>query len=79
MVDWMDATSGDPAADVCRSFVLMSSRGGDIGERYVDCYVRTAGIDRSAVFAWLPFVAAARLAENAAEETGALMEMVGDV
>jgi aminoglycoside phosphotransferase (APT) family kinase protein len=76
VVDWLDAGSGPPAADVCRSYVLMSRSAPELAAAYVDTYARVAGLDRREVFAWLPFVAAARLAENVLDETSALLAMV---
>jgi Ser/Thr protein kinase RdoA (MazF antagonist) len=77
VVDWLDATSGDPAADVCRSYVLMRPQVPHIAAAYVDAYVDHAGLDRQKIDAWVPVVAAARLAEGVAGETDMLMDMVG--
>ncbi len=77
VVDWLDATCGDPAADVCRTFVLMKPHAPEIVSAYVDAYAAASGIARDAVMAWLPFVAAARLSEGVPEEVDGLMEMVG--
>ncbi len=77
VVDWPDASSGDPAADVCRSWVLMRPHVPDLAAAYVDTYTAAAGERGEAVFQWLPFVAAARLAENVPAETDALLEMAG--
>jgi aminoglycoside phosphotransferase (APT) family kinase protein len=75
VVDWLDASAGDPAADVCRTFVLIGSVQPDLAERYVDAYCAASGIDRMAVYAWLPVVAAARLAEKVPEETPRLLAL----
>jgi Ser/Thr protein kinase RdoA (MazF antagonist) len=76
IVDWLDACRGVPAADVCRSFVLMRPHVPDLASDYVDAYANHAGVTRADVLIWLPFVAAGRLAEGVADETGALMEMI---
>lgn len=77
IVDWLDATSGAPAADVCRSHVLMHPARPDLAAAYVNAYVASGGASVQEIFAWLPVVAAARLAENVPDETDRLMEMVG--
>lgn len=75
IIDWLDANAGDPAADVCRTFVLVGSVQPDLAARYLDAYCNVAGLDRMAVYAWLPVVAAARLAENVPEETERLLAL----
>ena len=60
IIDWLDASCGDPAADLCRTYVLLGPWAPEIAEAHIEAY----GIDRERVFEWLPFVAAARLAEN---------------
>ena len=76
VVDWLDACSGPPEADVCRSYVLMRHPAPDLAAAYVDVYAAHAGIDREAIVAWLPFVAAARLAEGVPQEVEALLHAV---
>lgn len=75
VVDWLDACRGEPAADVCRSFVLMHTFP-DLASAYVDAYARNTGVTRDAVMTWLPFVAAGRLAEGVADEADALTAMI---
>jgi aminoglycoside phosphotransferase (APT) family kinase protein len=75
VVDWLDACRGDPAADICRSYVLMKHRAPELASRYVEISEALGGCDRAAIFAWLPFVAAARLAEGVPREVESLMEM----
>jgi aminoglycoside phosphotransferase (APT) family kinase protein len=64
VIDWLDATRGPPAADVCRSYVLVSAYDPGIAAAYVEAY----GIERAEVDAWLPLVAAGRLCENVPDE-----------
>ena len=75
LVDWLDASCGDPAADVCRSYVVMRPSAPEFASAYVDAYARLGGESRERIFQWLPFVAAARLAEGIASEANGLMEM----
>lgn len=75
IVDWPNASRGDPAADVCRSYVLIRHSAPQIASAYVDAYAAVG--DRSAreIRAWLPFIAAARLAEGVPDEEGELLKM----
>lgn len=68
VVDWLDATAGPPAADACRSWVLMHAASPAIAEAYLAAYLAVTRLSRDDVLAWLPVVAAARLTENVAEQ-----------
>lgn len=76
IVDWADASQGQPAADVCRSYVLIRRSFPDLASAYVDAYVEISGESRGGILGWLPFVAAARLTEDVPDEVDALMTMV---
>lgn len=75
IVDWLDATSGPPAADVCRSWLLMQTRSLELAESYLATYLALGSLDRGSVFAWLPVNAGARLSENVPAEAEALIAM----
>lgn len=75
IVDWLDAGSGPPAADLCRSWLLMRPRVPDVAEAYLAAYLARAPFGRDAVMAWLPFVAAARLAEGVGSERADLVAL----
>jgi aminoglycoside phosphotransferase (APT) family kinase protein len=77
LVDWMDASRGDPTADVCRSYVLMRSIVPELASAYVDAYAEVSGESQSEILSWLPFVSAARLAEGVPDEEAGLLEMAG--
>jgi aminoglycoside phosphotransferase (APT) family kinase protein len=74
IVDWLDATSGPPAADACRSYLLLK-QGAPAGfaDAYLDRYTLAGGVERDAVLAWLPLLAAARLAEGVEGEADTLL------
>jgi aminoglycoside phosphotransferase (APT) family kinase protein len=76
LIDWLDASRGEPAADVCRSYVLLRPVAPEMASAYVDAYSEVSGIGRDAILNWLPFVAAARLAEGV-PEVADLMQMIG--
>src|SRR5262245_54805082 len=63
IIDWPDARRGDPAADVCRSYLLLKLHAADIA--------------REAPLHWLPYVAAAKLAGGGPGEVDGLLEIVG--
>lgn len=75
VVDWLDASVGVPAADVCRSYVLMATARQDIATAYVEAYVAATGITHAEIEEWVPYVAAARLAEGVPDETDTLLAL----
>ena len=68
IVDWPDASSGPPAADACRSYLLILPHVPDAAEAYLAAYARASGITEASIRAWLPVLAAARLVENVPDE-----------
>lgn len=76
IVDWLDASRGTPAADVCRSYVLMKHAAPGLAQTYVEAYCAISGERTANVHAWLPFVAGARLAEGVPDEVDELMALV---
>jgi Ser/Thr protein kinase RdoA (MazF antagonist) len=75
VVDWLDACAGSPAADVCRTYILIRHAAPEIATSYAESYARASGLALGDIFAWLPFVAAARLAEGVSEEEDELIRM----
>ena len=80
VVDWLDACRGNPAADVCRSYVLMHHAAPNIAAAYVEAYAEASGFELGDILAWSPVVAAARLAEGVPkEEEDELVRLAGAV
>jgi aminoglycoside phosphotransferase (APT) family kinase protein len=75
IIDWPNVSCGDPAADVCRSYILIRSVAPDIASAYVDAYATRGSFSREHVLAWLPFIAAARLAEGVPDEEDDLLRI----
>ena len=68
LIDWVDATAGNPLADACRTYLIFLQYKPPFSEIYLSCFCREAGIKRDDVQIWLPIIAAARLEENMDEE-----------
>jgi aminoglycoside phosphotransferase (APT) family kinase protein len=78
LIDWIDATSGNPLADVARSSIILGGAEAraaasdrvlaDFVRRFVDFYLthyfELKGSGREEYEAWRPIVAAARLSEG---------------
>ena len=76
VIDWPDACCGDPAADVCRSYLLLTLHAEVIAEPYLDAYCGNTNMPRANILDWLPYVAAARLAEDVPDDWARLLEIV---
>jgi hypothetical protein len=77
VVDWLDACRGPPAADVCRTYLLLRKKSPEAAQQYVRTYAAVRGVYADDIMVWLPLVAAARLAENVPEESGDLLHLSG--
>jgi hypothetical protein len=75
VIDWPDACRGDPAADACRSYLLLKHNAEDIAEPYLDAWCRISSVAPARVADWLPYVAAARLAEDIPNEVDRLLKI----
>lgn len=49
VIDWLVASRGDPAAEVCRSYVLLRSAAPEMASAYVDAYAEVSGKSRDAI------------------------------
>lgn len=76
IVDWLDAASGDPAADACRTWLILQLYSPAHARAYLHAYATATGTGAEAIMAWLPVVAGARLAEEIAGESQALLALV---
>jgi aminoglycoside phosphotransferase (APT) family kinase protein len=75
IVDWPDATTGPPAADACRTYLLLLPHHADLARSYVTAYAQAGGMAVSAILDWLPVLAAARLTEKVVEEEALLLSL----
>jgi len=94
IIDWIDATIGDPLADVARTVVLIE--GGPLPDRWIDrvrirrrrsaflkaylrTYFRRSGRRRDHLRPWIPVVAAARLSEVEGADAVAVLDYLARV
>jgi hypothetical protein len=79
IVDWVDATQGPPEADACRTYLLALHNSPALAEPYLSAYASRTSRSRNTILAWLPVIAAARLAENVAAEDERLLLLAKSV
>ena len=78
IIDWVDATSGNPLADACRTYIIFKqylSRSAGIYLRY---FCKEAEVTHDDVLAWLPIIAAARMSENMDNKARAILIKIID-
>ena len=78
VIDWPDASRGDPAADLCRSYLLLLLHAEALAMPYLDTYCRISGMASRDAVDWLPYVAAAKLAEQVPKEQRGLINILAD-
>jgi aminoglycoside phosphotransferase (APT) family kinase protein len=91
IIDWPDATRGNPLSDVARTSLLQRFSAPPPGESipkvldlarrwvdrtYLNRYFQVASADRGQFTAWLPIVAAARLSEEVNGEEETLLALI---
>lgn len=79
VIDWINATAGSPAADVCRTYLLNYPDNAELCQLYLRRYCEKTGCQEALVLAWLPIMAAARQAEKFAREAPMLRQWLEDV
>jgi hypothetical protein len=75
VIDWPNASRGDPAADVCRSYLVLKLHADEVAGPYLDAYCRVSRMARQPILDWLPYVATARLSEDVPGERDRLLEL----
>ncbi|MDG5473186.1 aminoglycoside phosphotransferase family protein [Jeotgalibacillus sp. ET6] len=68
VIDWVDSSSGDIRADVCRTYLLYMPFSTELAELYITIYCEKSGLLKSEIMQWAPIIAAARLAEHVSTE-----------
>ncbi|ART75409.1 aminoglycoside phosphotransferase [Sutcliffiella horikoshii] len=79
IIDWVDASAGDPRTDVCRTYILYTQVSVEMAELYLKLYCEKSGRGRKEILEWAPIIAAARLSENVAtEDSNRLMKYISN-
>ncbi|PPA71002.1 phosphotransferase family protein [Jeotgalibacillus proteolyticus] len=77
VIDWVDASAGDPRADVCRTYLLYTSFSQELADLYLRLYCEKTGTEEEEILTWTPIIAGARLAEHVpSEDPDRLLNMV---
>lgn len=69
IIDWSHATQGNAAADVAKTFLIMSMDGkNERAAKYLDWYCQETQTSKTEVQRWIPIVAAVQKAKQVPEE-----------
>ena len=63
VIDWVDAASGNPLIDICRTYLLLDSVSADLSGLYLQQFE-----EKDRILAWLPVIACVRLSEKLTDE-----------
>ena len=64
IIDWVDATAGNPLADACRTYLIFKQHMNRAAGIYLKTFCKESKSKQDDVLAWQPIIAAARLSEN---------------
>ncbi|SEN90156.1 Phosphotransferase enzyme family protein [Amphibacillus marinus] len=77
IIDWLDASAGQPLADVCRTYLLYGGFAPAVAECYLTLYLGKTAHKQADILIWLPIIAGARLSESLPEsEQDRLVQIV---
>jgi aminoglycoside phosphotransferase (APT) family kinase protein len=64
IIDWVDATAGNPLADACRTYLIFKQHMNRSAGIYLKAFCKESKAKEDDVLAWQQIIAAARLCEN---------------
>ena len=73
IIDWVDATMGNPLADACRTYLIFGQILTRLAGTYLRLFCEETNIEKEAVLEWLPVIAGARLSEKMDDKARAMM------
>lgn len=77
IIDWVDSSCGNIAADVYRSYLLYLQFSVELAELYLRLYCQKSSLSKEKIFLWAPILACARLSENVSpDKAKELLEIV---
>ncbi|MDF2686131.1 MAG: aminoglycoside phosphotransferase, partial [Clostridia bacterium] len=76
IIDWIDSASGNPEADICRTYLLFYLYFNEMAEVYLNNYCKISQKCKEDILKWLPVISAARLKDNFTSETERLMNII---
>jgi len=73
ILDWVDATAGDPLADICQTYLIFKRNISRLADVYLRSVCRAAKVRQEDALAWLPVVAATWLTRQSGEDERAFV------
>lgn len=79
IIDWVDATAGNPLADACRTYLIIKQYMSRSAGIYLNAFCKASNSNPSDILAWTPIIAAGRLRENLDDASRTwLLDMIHD-
>lgn len=63
IIDWICASSGNPEADICRTYLLYKLSSKILANMYLSTYCKIMNVNKNSILEWEPIIAGARLGE----------------
>jgi aminoglycoside phosphotransferase (APT) family kinase protein len=77
IIDWVDATAGNPLADACRTYLIFKQYMTRAAGIYLKTFCDKTKARQEEILAWIPVIAAGRLHENLDDKARAwLLEQI---
>ena len=64
IIDWVDSSSGNSEADVCRTYLLYKMYSEEIAEMFIETYCKMTRIKKERILNWISIIAAVKLSES---------------
>jgi len=68
IIDWVNASSGNPYADIYNTYLIYKLNKEEIAEVYLETYCKINKLDRLKILSWSTIIAGARLGEYVKDE-----------
>ncbi len=78
IIDWDDASTGDPAADACMTYFYEKRFAANTAEIYLNAYCRNSNVKKEELFAWLPVIAAYQVNIETKEERDFILSIINE-
>jgi uncharacterized protein (TIGR02172 family) len=69
IIDWICACSGNPEADIYRTYLLYKIYAGELADIYLETYCKIMNVDKLKILSWASIIAGDRLGEYTRDET----------
>ena len=78
VIDWDDASMGDPAADACMTYFYEKRFAPHFADIYLRSYCKNSNVKQEEILAWLPVIAAYQVNINTEDERDFILNIINE-